>query len=82
MCLMKTILASSPHCSVFRCQALAAIDLLLKNKYGAGRRNGFYLKCIRKNAFIFRQSVDLLFLFHLEVCVVLLVCLAKYVTVC
>lgn len=30
---MKTIFASSPHCSVFRCQAFTAIDLLLKNKY-------------------------------------------------
>lgn len=49
---MKTIFASSPHCSVFRCQAFTAIDLLLKNKYVTGENDChvFYLTFIKKNA--------------------------------
>lgn len=35
---MKTISTSSPHCSIFRCQASGACDLLLKNKYVRKRR--------------------------------------------
>lgn len=35
---MKTISASSPHCSIFRWQASGACDLLLKNKYVRKRR--------------------------------------------
>lgn len=35
---MKTISSSSPHCSIFRCQASRARDLLLKNKYVRKRR--------------------------------------------
>lgn len=65
MCLMKTIFASSPHCSVFRCQAFTAIDLLLKNKYVMGENDChvFYLKFIKKNASLFSWSVDFFFFF-------------------
>lgn len=35
---MKTISSSSPHCSIFRCQASGGCDLLLKNKYVRKRR--------------------------------------------
>lgn len=57
---MKTIFASSPHCSVFRCQAFTAIDLLLKNKYVTGENDChvFYLKFIKKNASLFSWSED------------------------
>ncbi len=65
---MKTISASSPHCSIFRCQASGACDLLLKNKYVRKRRlPSFYqqfIKCLLlvmenqsvSGAFIFKRD--------------------------
>lgn len=79
MRLMKTIFASSPHCSVFRCQAFTAIDLLLKNKYVTveggvcvwkrqrggvgGNCHVFYLKFITKTA-LFSVRLRVFFYFY------------------
>lgn len=68
MRLMKTIFASSPHCSVFRCQAFTAIDLLLKNKYvmvGVGwgmTATSFILNLSRKTP-LFSVQLRIFFLF-------------------